>query len=374
MVDKDRLERLSETRKALQKKHKDKYGIAHFEKYKLSTGIFMVDRQIGGGLAMGTLAEIMGKSSSGKTSLALRMLAEVNKINYETGEYDFTMENPCGGCFIDAEGTFGEPDTESENSDDTVPGEYWAQLIGFDRYKPYNTVDDVVGGDTIGDTVLSYIKDDAYSVIVIDSIESFFPSQVLEKDMEENEMGLRAKMLYKAIRKWTIALRASRKRNRNKPWRVPLILMLNQAQVKMMEMHLKYISPGGHSKEYYSTYRLFMNRTTVVKDSVAAFGLIELSGHVEKNKLDGMEGASFAYQMALQDCPDHGLKKTQINNAKGIFDAIKDFDLMKIPANGKPGQIEIFGEIYPNQKTFKQRMLDDPEFEKFVWKKTAALF
>ena len=68
----DRLKRQEATRKNLQKKFKDKYGVAHFERYKLSSGVFAMDQALDGGPNMGTIIEVYGKPSSGKTTTALR--------------------------------------------------------------------------------------------------------------------------------------------------------------------------------------------------------------------------------------------------------------------------------------------------------------
>ena len=185
-------------RAKLIKSKKGTFAESSYKKSLYTTGVYSLDKKLYGGLPFGKMVEIFGKNSSGKTSLALKAASQVNNINYETGETDFSRKNPCSVAYLDLENSFDD---------------VWASKLGFERYEYGNDVDEVMGGDTVGDVVKDFIDDDLYSMIIIDSLDAMFPINVLEHDMETNDMGLRAKTLYRAIRKWLVSLAKSYQRN-----------------------------------------------------------------------------------------------------------------------------------------------------------------
>jgi len=282
------------------------------------------------------------------TSSALRALGQVNLINWETGKYDFTMENPCGTMVIDLENSFEAP---------------WARNVGYDEDLDENDVIQVVGGENVGDMVLDAINSDIYSAILIDSFESMMPLKLTEENMETNEQGRRAQLLAKCFRKWIPALVKAHKRNKDTPWRVPAIIYLNHAIEKMMVLHLEWTIPGGNSQRFYASIEMIMSKIAYNNESKKEFGLGTIKGVVEKNKCTGPRGTIFTYDMALKDLED--MSVGQVDNAKTMLKDLKDYDLVTKTADG----YEIFGEVYRVQSDFKDKIYADSTFEKEVWQK-----
>jgi len=300
------------------------------------------------GIPAGKILEIYGKESSFKTTTALRIASEVNKVNYETGQLDVHHEDPCGVCFIDLEQSFEEN---------------WARNLGFDASLEVNDIDRVTGGDTVGDLVANYIREDLYSLIIIDSLEGMFPVTVLEGDMDTNEMGLRAKTIYKAVRKWLPALGESAARNIDTPWRVPTIIGLNHMQEKPMTMYPEFTTPGGNAFKFYSSMRIQMSKIRIQNDTKKDFGRGSVKGTIVKNKITGAAGRIFEYEMALKDLDD--LAVGEIDNVKSVFKDAKDFGLLEKTDNG----YSLMGEEFRVQKDITQKMYAEPEYLKRVWDK-----
>jgi RecA/RadA recombinase len=358
MTDKimDLEERLA-LKESLQNKQDKKHGEhivrnAIFPKTKVSTGIYTLDREIGG-FSFSYFYEIAGKESSGKSSLVQRALGSVNRINHETGLFDDSYTNPCGVAYVDAERTF-DPD--------------WAIKLDFPYDLPVNTIEYIGGGDIIGDTVLDYINSNLYSAIVIDSAESMFPVSVLEGDMSTNEQGLRAKILYRCLRKWNNALAVSCRRNRGSLWRVPFIILINHSQLKMMTIYPEYITPGGGGPKYYAGMRIQLNRKKIKNDTTSEFGLMSMTGEVIKSKLGSDVGSTFSYDMAIKDTDN--LAMGEIDNVKELM---KDIDKYEIMERLKAGKVSVFGEEFKNQKALKEKMYAEPDFQEKVWKEAIKI-
>lgn len=312
-----------------------------------STGSYAFDRAIKG-IPSGRFIGIYGKQSCYKTSGVLRILGEVNKTNWDTGEVDENYTNPCGAMFIDLEDSFCKS---------------WSKKVGFDEDLDENDVIKVVGGENVGDMVKDAIDSDMYSAIVIDSFESMMPLKFADESLETNEQGRRAQLLAKCFRKWIPAIVKSSSRNRGTPWRTPAIIYLNHAQEKMMTLHYEIVVPGGNSQRMYASMEIIMSKIAYNNESKKDFGLGTVKGTVDKNKVTGPRGKIFTYETALKDLDN--LSAGQIDNAKSILKDIKDFEVMTKVKEG----YEIFGEIYRTQADFKQKIYEDPDFEREVWDK-----
>lgn len=325
------------------------FNESDYKKHLYSTGSYILDSNLYGGLPFGKPIEIFGPESSGKTSLTFKMAEQVNRINYDSGELDLEYSNPCSVAFIDLEHAFDHE---------------WAFNLGFDPDNYGNNVDSIIGGDTVGDIVKDYIDSDMYSMIIIDSLDSMFPVKVLEEDMETNDIGLRAKTLYRAMRKWIVSLAKSYKRHPQAPWRCPSIVMLNHSQPIMMDLYGREESPGGKSVKFYSVVRLKMSGLKIENDSSKDHGVGRFKATVIKNKISGPAGMTAEWNMALKELEN--LEVGQIDNVKDIFADIRRIGAIEKLSGSK---VTIFGEEYPTQKAFKEKMYEDPEFMKQIWDK-----
>ena len=211
----------------------------------IPTGILSLDLAVGnGGLATGSIMEVYGPESSGKTTLALFILAEAQKMGFH-------------GAFIDMEHAL---DTKL------------AQAYGV------NTDELLFSQPSCGEEALGkvemLIESGKVKVIIVDSVDALVPRSVLEGDFQDSNMGKQAKMMSQAMRKLSPMVEKHD----------VLLIFINQIRMKIGIM---YGSPettsGGNALKFYAKYRLDVRRRTVVKDKDIIIGA-ETNIKVKKNK------------------------------------------------------------------------------------------
>jgi RecA/RadA recombinase len=348
-----REERALARRELITQKTKKLEGLLFTEvppNFVYSTGVYSLDRALRGGIPSGRFIGIYGQQSCGKSSTALRILGEVNKINWETGEYDPTYENPCGAAFIDLEDSFKAD---------------WAKAMGFDESLEENNVFKIVGGENVGDYVRDLIDSDSYSAIVVDSFESMMPLSIVEESMETNEQGRRAQLLAKCFRKWVPAMVRSSQRNKETPWKCPVIIYLNHAQIKPMITYHEWVIPGGGSQRYYASIEIIMSKLAQAKDDTKDFGKGKFKGTIEKNKFTGDKNRVFTYNMQMRDDEESGVSAGDVDNASEI---LSDLEIMGLCHKVKEGY-EILGDIYRIKRDFSDKLRSEIDFERDIWKK-----
>lgn len=195
----------------------------------ISTGSIGLDAALGvGGLPKGRIVEMYGQESSGKTTLAIHVIAEAQSK---------------GGlaAIIDAEQAFDAQ---------------YAKAIGvnideLDISQPNS-------GEEALDIADKLICSGAYDVIVIDSVAALVPKRELEGNFGDSNMGLHAKLMSQAMRKLT----ASIKKNN------VLLIFINQLRQKMVLMGNPDVTTGGLALKFYSTIRLEVKRSITNDNSV----------------------------------------------------------------------------------------------------------
>ena len=203
----------------------DKGKVVEIE--SVSTGSLGLDMALGiGGLPRGRIVEIYGPESSGKTTLALHTVAEVQKA---------------GGtaAFVDAEHAL----------DPT-----YAQKLGV------NLDDLLVSQPDTGEQALeitdTLVRSGAVDVIVIDSVAALTPKAEIEGEMGDSLPGLQARLMSQALRKLTASISKSK----------CLVIFINQIRMKIGVM---YGSPetttGGNALKFYASVRLDIRRTGQIK-------------------------------------------------------------------------------------------------------------
>lgn len=185
----------------------------------VSIGIPILDYVLGGGIPRGRLIQIYGTFNSGKTMIALKAIVAAQK----RGER-------C--AFIDAEKTYDKN---------------WAIKLGVDNKKLY--ISRPSYGERALDIMESLIVPDMFSIVVLDSIASLVPLVELESKMEDQQMGVAARMMNKALRKLTAV-------NKN-----TIILMINQVREKLGILYGSPLTrPGGRGLDYISTMLINVKR------------------------------------------------------------------------------------------------------------------
>jgi recombination protein RecA len=212
----------------------------------VSTGSLGLDIALGiGGLPRGRVTEIYGPESSGKTTLALQVIAETQRL----GGY---------AAFIDA-----------EHALDPI----YAAKLGV------NVDDLLVSQPDTGDQALEItdmlVRSSAVDTVVIDSVAALTPKAEIEGDMGDSHVGLHARLMSQALRKLTANIKRSN----------TLVIFINQIRMKIGVM---FGSPetttGGNALKFYASVRLDIRRTGSIKKGDEVIGN-ETRVKVVKNKL-----------------------------------------------------------------------------------------
>lgn len=318
---------------------------------RFSTGSYDVDRALNR-VARGRFHLWVGRESAGKTSLATHTARQMNFINWDTGEHDATLQNPSPVLFVDLEGTFDLN---------------WAAKIGIpkDSWDKYNYHVQPTSGEIAANIVLAGIDSRSFGLIIVDSNEAFVSMKTIEKATEQDVMCDRSKILSRMYRVGQSNL--IKAIDKERPWRTPTVICLNQLRDNIGSMYGGDTIPGGRAQLQYSSTILHFNAPLVKDDSIKAYGIGEFKGVTKKNKTAPPK-KNYVFRMALLDLIDEdgqGLKAGQIDNAGSILSDIKDLELMKKADKG----VEIFGVHYRIQSDFKNAMRNDPEAQRIVWNK-----
>jgi recombination protein RecA len=212
----------------------------------ISTGSLGLDIALGvGGLPRGRVIEIYGPESSGKTTLTLQVIAEVQKI---------------GGtaAFIDAEHAL-DPQ--------------YAQKIGINVQELLISQPD--NGEQALEIVDMLVRSGSLDVVVIDSVAALTPRAEIEGEMGEPQMGLQARLMSQALRK----LAANIKRSNT------MVIFINQIRMKIGVMFGNpETTTGGNALKFYASVRLDIRRIGTIKKGDEVLGN-ETRVKVVKNKV-----------------------------------------------------------------------------------------
>ena len=212
----------------------------------ISTGALSLDLALGGyGFPRGRVIELFGPESSGKTTLALHVIANAQRA---------------GGiaAFIDAEHAL-DPS--------------WAKRLGVDLE------DLLVSQPSYGEEALQIaemlIKSNAVDCIVVDSVAALVPKTELDGEIGDTHVGLQARLMSQAMRKLTGAIAKSK----------TMVIFINQIREKIGVMFgSPETTPGGRALKFYSSCRVDVRRLATLKDGDISIG-IRMKAKVVKNKV-----------------------------------------------------------------------------------------
>lgn len=207
---------------------------SHVEIETVPTGSLMLDAALGvGGLPKGRIVEIFGPESSGKTTVALHAIAEVQK---------------CGGkaAFIDA-----------EHALDPV----YAKNLGV------NLNDLLLSQPDTGEQALeiceALVRSNAISIVVIDSVAALVPQAEIEGEMGDSHVGLQARLMSQALRKLSGIINKTN----------TIVIFINQLREKVGVMFGNpETTPGGKALKYYASIRLDIRRSEQIKNGTDIIG------------------------------------------------------------------------------------------------------
>ena len=212
----------------------------------ISTGSIGLDRALGiGGVPRGRVVEIYGPEASGKTTLALTIIAQAQRA---------------GGTavFIDAEHAF--------------PAEF-STVIGVDLDNLH--VSQPSTGEEALEIADQLVRSGAVDVVVVDSVAALVPKAEIEGEMGDSHMGLQARLMSQALRKLTATVAKSN----------TCVIFINQLRMKIGVMFGNpETTTGGNALKFYSSVRLDIRRIASIKDREEMIGN-RVKVKVAKNKV-----------------------------------------------------------------------------------------
>ncbi len=223
-----------------------KLGEAHAVNVEtVPTGSLSLDLALGGGIPRGRVVEIYGPESSGKTTLTLHVIAEVQRQ---------------GGtaAFIDAEHALDPA---------------YAKRIGVDVDNLLLSQPD--NGEQALEITETLVRSNAVDIIVVDSVAALVPRAEIEGDMGDAQMGLQARLMSQALRKLTGVISRSK----------ATVIFINQLRMKIGVMFGNpETTTGGNALKFYASVRMDIRRTSQIKQGENVIGN-RVRVKVVKNKI-----------------------------------------------------------------------------------------
>lgn len=199
----------------------------------LPSGALSLDIALGGGYPKGRIIEIYGPESSGKTTLTLHAIAEIQKQ---------------GGtaAFIDAEHALDPA---------------YAKKVGVDTDNLLVSQPD--NGEQALEIVETLVRSNAVDLIVVDSVAALVPQAEIDGDMGDSHMGLQARLMSQALRKLTGIINKSK----------ATVVFINQIRMKIGVMFGNpETTTGGNALKFYASVRMDIRRTGQIKDGEEIIG------------------------------------------------------------------------------------------------------
>jgi recombination protein RecA len=246
----------------------------------IPTGIFSLDIALGiGGIPRGRVIEIYGSEGSGKSTIALQMIAEVQKRGGKS-------------VYIDAEHSL-DPS--------------YAQALGI------NLADLVISQPDYGEQALEIaeilIRSGAVDLVIVDSVAALVPKAELDGNMGDSQMGLQARLMSQAMRKLTAVLNKSG----------CSCVFINQLREKIgIVFGNPETTTGGRALKFYSSVRMEVKRGELLKDGESTIGQ-EVRVKIVKNKV------APPYKSCVFDL----LYGKGISHISGVIDLAIQNDLIK---------------------------------------------
>nr|AKQ03232.1 protein, recombination protein RecA [uncultured Microgenomates bacterium Rifle_16ft_4_minimus_37906] len=252
---------------------------AQLKVQSIPTGSIALDLALGvGGLPRGRITEVYGPEASGKTTLALSVIAEAQKRGGQV-------------AFVDAEHAL-DPQR--------------AEIIGVDLDNLLMSQPDT--GEQALEITETLIRSGAVDVIVVDSVAALVPRAELEGEMGDAVMGMQARLMSQALRKLTGAISKSK----------TVLIFTNQLRLKIGVMFGNpETTPGGLALKFYSSVRIDLRRIEVLKDGEMVIGSRHRARVVKNKVAPPLRVAEFDI-----------MEKEGISRAGGLLDVAVELGLM----------------------------------------------
>lgn len=290
-------------------------SMPNIEADRVSSGSPYLDWCIGGGFPLGRTVELYGVFSSGKSLIALRTVAEFQKLGKSV-------------VYLDSECAFSPAFAKhvGVNSDELV-------------------ISQISAGEDVFDTI-DTLLDTEVSLIVVDSVASLVPQYEIDESMEKQTIGLHARLMSKGLRKVT------GKAARNKT----LILFINQIREKPTMYGNPNITTGGRALQFYASLRIEVSRGELIEEDKKAIGQ-QVKFRVTKSKVSPpfREGYFLFYY------PDMEVQTPQI-----IFDESDELVSMLLIQNKitrRGAYYDVVGRSFQGREEMEKEIRDSPKFK-----------
>lgn len=218
---------------------------------RISTGSYILDSKIGGGIPVGRIVEIYAPEAVGKTTLCIHHMVEHQKL---------------GGvvAIVDTEHSFNMQ---------------YAEKLGLRRFNDAGDSILIISQPSFAEEALqiteTLIKSGKISLCVVDSVAALVPRAEVEGDMGEQKMGLQARLMSQAMRKLTSIVQKTN----------TILVFTNQLRLKIGVVYGNpEITSGGNALKYYASLRLDMRKGLAIKDSLGEIIGNNIKIKVAKNK------------------------------------------------------------------------------------------
>ncbi len=320
---------------------------------RFSSGILSCDCALGGGWPFSRICLIAGEYSSGKTLLALKAAEQITQYDHATHLHKSRMKtpslfSPCRVLFVDAEGSYDFD---------------WAVDMGWDTQ--LHCVAQPEYSEQAIDLITDAIRENVFDLIIVDSIAALTPTKEIEDTSENWQVGLGARLVNKAMRRWTASLM---KMSQQSDVGGPCVMCLNQFRLKIgLLFGDPRTLPHGKGQEFASSIIMYLKTSKVADDTNTEHGFGEYGGYTPKNKTF-IPKCNFKYRMALKEHPDWA--KGEIDNIKQLVALAKKYSLIT-----KSGAKWMIGaEEYKTLISIEDKLRSDEGFRLLMWRSVVKAF
>lgn len=278
---------LSDLRSEIRAKYGEEVVTIHTEPRKytfVSTGVMALDKALDGGVPLGRMVEILGKQSSGKTTIALSIAANAQKTCPDKRI-----------VYVDTEKALDLN---------------WAEKLGV-NIQSLEHVEPITGEDTFN-IIESYIKSEKVSVIILDSVPATSPAAELEGEIGDANIGLQARLMAQVLRRLVTPVSKSN----------CILVLINQKRANLQSRggfagFEPVKSTGGMALPFYMSTRLDVARIGTVKEEDKEVGQL-VQVHVLKHKLGLGPGAKITFEIDNRIGIDYAKQLLELALAKEI--------------------------------------------------------
>ena len=315
---------------------------------RFSTGILSKDVALGGGYPFGRIILEVGHESSAKTTSVAKAWKSIADYDSRTKLHkDFVDPEdfePCVGVYIDAEG---------------AADLNWFRANGVDvdnqvLIRPDNAI-------SAFDIIHDLVAENKVGLIILDTLNACCPPEVLDSSIGKNHIGVAARRNNQFFTKLVSTYNDISSRGEIGP----TLVVINQLREKVGVMFgSPDVIPGGKGQVFYSSIIVRNGSAPIQNDGAVQEAYADCKGRVKKNKT-AVPGRAYSYRLCVNhDHPDFELSEVMTND-KEMFTHAVDFGI--IDTSDKKA-IKFRDITTPTQKAMKERLREDPEVYRQVWR------